>query len=349
MPGIGRRFQVLEGLRGVSALAVMFMHLGGPGGEVFSHGYLAVDLFFIISGVVIASAYEERLRSGWSAAAFMGARVRRLAPLYLLGTALGAGCALAAHLNGYGGDGPILFNLALAVLFVPALFSSGELYPLNSPSWSLFAEMVANLAYGAAARSLSRATLIWLATLGAAAVIVIALRSGVDANVGVSGGDWIGGIARVAFGFPFGVLLYRLHARGRLHVPRLAAPLVVASGLMSFVAPFHGPLYDLAVILVLYPLLTACALGGSVKRGSTAAVFAAAGAISYPLYALHYPFAKLARLYMPTAGVAGALAVLFCGGAIVAASFVAQRLFDEPVRSWLERRAGKVAAAVAVA
>src|SRR5581483_6249599 len=54
------RFESLDGLRGVSALAVVLYHcelLFAPG-MIFCHGYLAVDLFFILSGFVIAANYE---------------------------------------------------------------------------------------------------------------------------------------------------------------------------------------------------------------------------------------------------------------------------------------------------
>jgi peptidoglycan/LPS O-acetylase OafA/YrhL len=328
-----RRFLALEGLRGVAALAVVVGHLGGWGLAVFSHFYLAVDLFFIMSGVVIA--LDNRLRSGWSAAAFMGARVRRLAPLYLLGAVLGAVCSLLAHRLGYGGDGPLLANLFLALLFIPVLFGSGDLYPLNAPSWSLFAEMGANLAYGATARTLSRATLVLLTLLGAAAVVIVTLRCG-TANVGVSAGNLLGGIARVGFGFSAGVLVHRLHASGRLRVPRLPAWLALAIAAASFAIPCRSPIYDLVVILALYPALIAAVFTSPVDGRVSAAAFAAAGAVSYPLYALHYPLAKLAGLFLPRAGVDSMLAVLLCGAGLVLLAYGAWRGFDQPLQAWLK-------------
>jgi peptidoglycan/LPS O-acetylase OafA/YrhL len=60
----GRRFfATLDGIRGVAAIAVVLTHAeslfgAGTAGE----NGLAVDVFFILSGVVVTNAYEYRLR-----------------------------------------------------------------------------------------------------------------------------------------------------------------------------------------------------------------------------------------------------------------------------------------------
>ena len=62
-------YELLDGLRGVAALLVVFYHIfeglsfaaGGTLITTINHGYLAVDFFFILSGFVIAQ--DKRLRS----------------------------------------------------------------------------------------------------------------------------------------------------------------------------------------------------------------------------------------------------------------------------------------------
>lgn len=59
------RYEILDGLRGVAALVVVCYHLIEcyPAEQVnkfFSHGYLAVDFFFALSGFVLGYAYDDR-------------------------------------------------------------------------------------------------------------------------------------------------------------------------------------------------------------------------------------------------------------------------------------------------
>jgi len=69
----GKRFLGLDGLRGVCALTVLLFHAANlfHHGPIFQHGYLAVDMFFLLSGFVIAFIHEDRLKSGMSLTAFL--------------------------------------------------------------------------------------------------------------------------------------------------------------------------------------------------------------------------------------------------------------------------------------
>jgi peptidoglycan/LPS O-acetylase OafA/YrhL len=59
-------YDVLDGLRGVASLLVVLFHIletfsnNDPTKQIINHGYLAVDFFFLLSGFVIAYAYDER-------------------------------------------------------------------------------------------------------------------------------------------------------------------------------------------------------------------------------------------------------------------------------------------------
>ncbi|TIV67689.1 MAG: acyltransferase, partial [Mesorhizobium sp.] len=62
-----RRYVTLDLLRGIAAIGVMLFHncVG-----VVQSGYLAVDLFFVLSGFVIALSYEDKLRGGPAQSSF---------------------------------------------------------------------------------------------------------------------------------------------------------------------------------------------------------------------------------------------------------------------------------------
>ena len=58
-------FEILDGLRGVAAIVVVVYHfmeiaITDYNKNFLSHGFLAVDFFFCLSGFVIAYAYDNR-------------------------------------------------------------------------------------------------------------------------------------------------------------------------------------------------------------------------------------------------------------------------------------------------
>src|SRR5215510_13487127 len=62
-----QHFAILDGLRGVAALAVVIFHFmewifTDPSTNFIGHGFLAVDFFFCLSGFVIGYAYDDRIR-----------------------------------------------------------------------------------------------------------------------------------------------------------------------------------------------------------------------------------------------------------------------------------------------
>lgn len=75
----------LEGLRGAAALVVMLYHMGLLSGYsgIVKNGYLAVDLFFVLSGYLICTAYRDALAGASSVIRFVLRRIGRLWPLYI--------------------------------------------------------------------------------------------------------------------------------------------------------------------------------------------------------------------------------------------------------------------------
>ena len=69
--------------------------LSNPGTTLVAYEYLAVDLFVILSGFVMALSYGQMFKPGWSVhtyIVFLGRRVARIYPLYAIVTL--AFCAL---------------------------------------------------------------------------------------------------------------------------------------------------------------------------------------------------------------------------------------------------------------
>ena len=90
MVSMRMRYDVLDGLRGVAAIGVLFYHFGTRLGApmVVPHGSLAVDFFFILSGFVIAHSYTDKM-SHLKLSSFFLMRAKRLLPLSVLGIGMG--------------------------------------------------------------------------------------------------------------------------------------------------------------------------------------------------------------------------------------------------------------------
>src|SRR5471030_3184587 len=88
-------YQILDGLRGVASLVVVAFHVfeayagGDRFRQIINHGYLAVDFFFLLSGFVVAYAYDDRWgkMTQWD---FYKRRLVRLQPMVIMGTLIGA-------------------------------------------------------------------------------------------------------------------------------------------------------------------------------------------------------------------------------------------------------------------
>ncbi len=135
---LGRR-PVLDGVRGVAVLLVVGEHTG-----LLGHGFIGVDVFFVLSGFLITTLLlEEAERAGRiSLRSFYLRRARRLLPpLALLGVLALSVDVLAYRLTGWGIGLKLLSTAGFANNWVAALNldHGGALGALN-PTWSLAQE-----------------------------------------------------------------------------------------------------------------------------------------------------------------------------------------------------------------
>lgn len=322
-------------------------HMGGLCGIIpVSSAYLAVDLFFLLSGFVISHAYGQKLSEQWSVVRFMTVRLIRLWPLHLLGIVVAGIVVLASLIAGTAENGGWTYYgaaAATAPLFLPTFPFSADtpLFPLNVPAWSLFIELIANLVAALVWRRLSN--LVLGCIVGLSALGLIALSFGQDGlDQGALWGELPGGMIRVGFSFFLGIAFYRL----RDHFAKLAVhPLVLAVAVAALFMPnLSGTarsLYDVLAVLVVCPLLVAAGSASQPWRGGTA-LFLLAGQISYALYVLHAPGADVAALALGIlhhrdwwASPIARTAFLF---PLLLGCWVAMKIYDEPVRAFLTAR-----------
>jgi peptidoglycan/LPS O-acetylase OafA/YrhL len=325
------RFLVLDGLRGIAALAVFCTHLHSLPAGLAPQAGLAVDFFFLLSGFVLAHAYEERLGRPGAIWGFVRDRVIRLHPLLLLSLVPPA-IYIAAMPGPHRDPLPPLTFLASAIPF-PALWMQhfpAIGFPYNQPSWSLFWELIVNLAFALLSPRLSTRTLL-IVTMALVAARLGALAWGVQ-----PGPSDLTAALRAFPCFAMGVLLYRHHRAGTLRLPRwvgaLAAPVLIATLIVP--PPVAAALASTLILFLVHPLLIA---GGAAREARFPRICALLGGMSYPLYILHVPLLfALSTILGPQKGAMAVIQPLLC----VALVWLAWRLYDEPLRAWLRPRFG---------
>jgi peptidoglycan/LPS O-acetylase OafA/YrhL len=332
----------LDAMRGLAALAVVAFHVHGLLAPIdFGHAYLAVDLFFGLSGLVIARAYGARFDAGLTPVVFMRMRVVRLYPLYALGTLLGVLLVmLALRWGNMPPIDPTALTLALvaAALMLPAplpIEAIGRLAPFNVAAWSLVFEMGANALLVLTWRRLTPRRLALVIGLSGLLLALGAWRHG-DADVGVQWSNAALAVPRTLFSFCIGIALAR-------HAPALRPrhgydwPILILLTLV-FALPraIHAPAYDLACIAVVFPLLIWIGAATTPRHAGLARWL---GLISYPIYAVHTPLLVLASLVLkrlPALAQAPYVGIAFLIAACLVADFAARRL-DPALRRYLDR------------
>jgi peptidoglycan/LPS O-acetylase OafA/YrhL len=362
--GTKPHYQILDGLRGVAAIIVVFFHLAEPLSSshlnnVVNHGYLAVDFFFLLSGFVIGYAYDDRWKN-LTIGGFLRRRFERLQPLVVLGMTLGA-------IGFYFTDStiwPLIHTIPVWKMFVVMLIGYTilpiplsidirgwqEMHPLNSVGWSLFFEYLANILYALGIRKLSNKALACFVVLAGALLLHFALTS---PNGDVAGGWTLNaehmriGITRTLFPFFAGLLLSRVARPAYIKNAFLWCSLLVAFVLLM---PRIGGaehlwvngLYEAFCIIIVFPLIVYIGASGVVHNQMENKICTFLGDLSYPLYMTHYVLVYFYVAWVSnhsgiTLSQVWPYALLTFSGAIVLA-YASLKLFDEPVRAWLRKR-----------
>lgn len=338
----------LTGLRGVAALWVVgyHLHLSGDAGALLRQGWMGVDIFFILSGFVLAYVYAEAFPR-WRLAGhgrFLRLRIARVFPLHLAVMAVLGGLTLLTGPDA----GQSVSDFVIALLLMQ---NWGLTAPLiwNVPAWSLSAEWAAYLGFPAfiwltqAPRAPRQAAACALLALGVFAVWAMQRGYG---SADINGPD---GLVRMACEFAAGALLFRATALAGYRLPGVALPaaaalcaLAMLGGRFSFLAL---PAFGLLVLLASDDATAVARLLGWRP-------VVVLGEISYSLYLVHWTLLVLFSQFgqvLPGWSVAPVLVQdALQLGVCLAVSAVTYRLIERPARAFGRRLAGPALRACSV-
>ena len=360
------RYELLDGLRGVAALMVILYHIGegfasSPQTQVINHGYLAVDFFFVLSGFVIGYAYDGRWQRGLTAGRFMLQRIIRLQPMVIIGVLLGVVAFIIQGCEKWDGSGvsttAIVLSLILGLLMLPSLPGSlpevrgnGEMFPLNGPSWSLFFEYIGSVLYALVLHRLPRrvlAAFTVLAGIGLAWMAIGNASGFYHIGVGRTAADhgfWLG-LLRMTFSFSAGLLMSRsfkpMRIRGAFWICSAIIVAILSVPYVCPATPVLNGVYDAVCTLFVFPLIVYMGASGRTTDPHSARTCEFLGAISYPVYIIHYPFMYLFYWWVWSGNVPFSSAWPMAAAAAVTSIVLAWlflKYYDEPVRRYLSRK-----------
>lgn len=360
------RYELLDGLRGVAAFAVIWYHFfeafaTTPVDQRMNHGYLAVDFFFVLSGFVIGYAYDGRWRNnGMSAGQFMLRRVIRLHPLVIFSLVLGAIAYMIQGSVRWDGTPMPISMLLLAMLLglflipVPAgtnadVRGNGEMFPLNGPSWSLFFEYIGSILYAVWLHKLSRKALTAVTVLSGIGLTMILLcnSSGFyHLGVGWSMAEWgfLGGFLRLSFSFSIGLLMSRNFKKFRIRGAFwICSALILAILSCPYISTNDNPsilnaVYDCICTLIAFPAIVYIGACGTTTDKISTKLCDFSGKLSYPIYIIHYPVMYLFYAWIWNNGLNFDSVWPVCTGiflGLILFAWAVMKWYDEPVRNWL--------------
>jgi len=343
-------------LRGVAALLVVAHHctmmvnerLGAGKGVAWDNGAAGVDIFFVISGFVMALSSQALVGRVHPAGTFLLRRVERIVPLYWLATTFKVVTLLAVPALAVNALGTP-WHIVASYLFLPTLNPAGEPFPVLLVGWTLNLEMLFYLLFAAALMLHLRPLRVLAPVLLALAMVPVILSAVPHGVVPV-----VMTLANpILIEFAFGLVLFKAWTKG-LRLPQASAWLALAGGFfvialvpwaaLSLLRPIVWGLPALvivAAVLSLESMAASAAMRGMLRVGDA----------SYSIYLSHtfvLPVAAFLLLRMHIQGIAGLVPGIVLGTLMsVSVGLGVYRWVELPIIEYFRMR--RAAAEVAIA
>jgi exopolysaccharide production protein ExoZ len=287
-----RRIVSIQVCRGLAALLVVLAHLhgietrycGSDHLHLFEHGALGVDLFFVISGVVIASVAAGKFGSPRNAAVFLYHRLARIFPIFWIYATL---TLISRYLSGAHEHS---YNLLASYLLIPT-----HLPMLLLQSWTLSYELYFYLIFFVLLLLVPERLAPWLLALWCIVVVALKLHIGFSPNPII---QLL--LSPSVLEFLAGCIIFHIYRHSRLHpsigILLLAISVLWLAAIILYIAHIHADPYWIIAHPWRRPLLygsfAAIFLLGAIELERTRNIhylplFASIGDWSYSIYLSH--------------------------------------------------------------
>jgi peptidoglycan/LPS O-acetylase OafA/YrhL len=346
------QIDALTGLRGIAACWVVIYHMHEFDAIPdlialpLRHGYLAVDVFFVLSGFVMALNYKHLFAHGFSKenfAVFIMRRIARIYPLYIAITLVLVALSLR-HLDDSFRLNAFVYNGALNILLVE-MWGLGS--PIDGPSWSISTEAAAYLLfpllsavglfgrgkYAVIVGLFCLIILLFLTTLPTPPSYPFPRQGPLD----ISWGGFPWPLIKCIAEFSIGLLSFRAYENPMIFsiVSKPTCGAMIVAGIAA--ALFISNLDVAFVLLVPALVISLCSKNlGAKMLSSPLAVFF--GEISYAMYLLHYPLLRIRPAVTSHLGdiigadLADFAALLLFYGMLLVSSWICFKCIEEPGR-----------------
>jgi len=337
----------LTSIRGIAAWWVVLYHFrerlltGCPEWllPLFAHGYLAVDLFFILSGFVLALNYVESLPANFAGATgFYRLRFARIYPLHFVVLMLFLLNPLAIALFSTSGDtSAYRWDYFVLSLFLVQNWGFTTELAWNVPAWSISTEAFAYLFFPLAAVLMRRSIVTAGAALLVMAALLVVLAFAAQAAGGSLGADITGfGLTRCSLEFLVGMMIWRLRDRLGFATPWLSqVALLLAAGLILAYALL--PLGDVLAMPAAFALLVFGLADPQARPGIwlNARWLETLGLISYSTYLSHHFILEWVKFVLVRPSIPEWILLPASLILVAVASVILYRLVEVPARHWL--------------
>ena len=287
------RFLVLDSLRGICAVMVVLFHLKATGAitelALVRNSWLFVDFFFVLSGFVIATGYQERLAQGFPLRRFMFLRLARVYPLHLFVLLLFLAFETMKLFHAFPGislrpafDSPRSIPEFWENLFLVQIFGLRDNDSWNGPAWSIAAEvwtyLLAGLVFVYARRLV--VPIATIAVAGALVGLLVTGDGGLERTFSMA-------LVRCLLGFSCGVIACNLYRRFGPLGSGTGLEIATATGVILFVTFASGQATLAAPFVFFAAVLVFASESGRVSAGLRWQPFVMLGTLSYSIYMIH--------------------------------------------------------------